>query len=235
MKLIKTNTKNNTHPQPLLNYFPSSQTDHRWHFKVSVAANHYWLKLALSPKLAALSNHLLFPDQKQKRHFPAPQTAPVGPCFSLVWCISRKKKKPLYHKTDVNYCTRKGVPFPVLPPLFARSPWDDTDTDIENGWVKNPEVCDRDERKLPASISSSEPKPWWHSTRSTRSSFSLQVSVGMFLRIRYWRRSLTFNLMSCGRWNAVSCSKWQVEHLLRFSCETEQTEQKSFLQSQHTC
>lgn len=145
-----------------------------------------------------------------------------------------KKKKPLYHKTHVNYCTRKGVPFPVLPPLFASSPWDDTDTDIENGWVKNPEVCERDERKLPASMSSSEPK-WWHSTRSTKSSFSLQVSVGMFLRTRYWRRSLTFSLISCGRWNAVSCSKWQVEHLRRFSCKTEQTEQKSFLQSQHTC
>lgn len=139
------------------------------------------------------------------------------------------------HNPQSNSCTCKGVPFPVLPLLFASSAWDDTDTDIENGWVKNPEVCDRDECKLLASISSSEPNPWWHSTRSTKSSFSLQVSVGMFLRIRYCRRSFTFNLINWGRWKAVSCSRWQVEHLLRFSCETEQTEQKSFLQSQHTC
>lgn len=134
----------------------------------------------------------------------------------------------------INHCTREGVPLPVLPLLLPGSGLG-TGTEVEKGWVKKPELCERDERKLPASMSSSEPRPWWHSTSSTRSSFSLQVSVGMFLRIRYWRRSFTFNLISWGRWKAVSCSKWQVEHLRRFSCETEQNEQKSFLQSQHTC
>lgn len=85
---------------------------------------------------------------------------------------------------DVNHCTREGVPLPVLPLLLPGSGFG-TGTDVEKGWVKKPELWERDERKLPASMSSSEPRPWWHSTRSTRSSFSLQVSVGMFLRIRY--------------------------------------------------
>lgn len=174
----------------------------------------------------------MFRPETQEAFFQPPPTVPVGLLFSFIMMRIHYKST---HKTHSSYCTRKGVPFPVLPLLFASSPWEDTDTDIENGWVKNPEVCDRDERKLPASVSSPGPNPWWHSTRSTKSSFSLHVSVGMFLRIRYWRRSFTLSRINWGRWNAVSCSKWQVEHLLRFSCETEQTEQKSFLQSQHTC
>lgn len=96
----------------------------------------------------------------------------------------------------VKHCTREGVPLPVLPLLLAASPGLDMDTEVEKGWVKKAELCDREERRLPASMSCSVPRPWWHSTSSTRSSFSLQVSVGMFLRIRYCRRSFTFSLMS---------------------------------------
>lgn len=73
------------------------------------------------------------------------------------------------------------------------------DPNREMGRVEKLEVCDGAEYKLLVSVSSSDAKPWWHSTRSTKSSFSRQVSVGMFLRTRYWRRSLTFKRISRGR------------------------------------
>ncbi len=75
----------------------------------------------------------------------------------------------------------------------------------------------------------------WQSTRSTRSSFSLQVSVLMFRSVRYSRRSLTRSRINLGRWKAVPHSRWQVAQRRRFSCSTEHREQKLFLQSEQTC
>lgn len=63
----------------------------------------------------------------------------------------------------------------------------------------------------------------------------LQVSVLMLRNTRYCRKSLTRKRMSCGRWNEVPFSSWQVEHLRRFSWSTEHSEQKLFLQSQQMC
>lgn len=88
------------------------------------------------------------------------------------------------------------------------------------------------EWRLPVSASSSSSIPWWQRTKSTRSSFSLQVSVGMLRSSKYWRRSLTRRRMSRGRWNAVAFSKWHVVQMRRFSCSMEHKEQKLFLQSQ---
>lgn len=76
---------------------------------------------------------------------------------------------------------------------------------------------------------------WWQSTRSTRSSFSRQVSVGMLRSSRYWRRSLTRSCMRRGRWKAVPRSRWQVVQQRRFSASTEHSAQKLFLQSQQMC
>lgn len=88
------------------------------------------------------------------------------------------------------------------------------------------------EWRLPVSGSSSSSMPWWQRTKSTRSSFSLQVSVGMLWSSKYWRRSLTRKRMSLGRWNAVAFNRWHVAQMRRFSCSTEHREQKLFLQSQ---
>lgn len=118
--------------------------------------------------------------------------------------------------------------------LLSCSSWEATKADNSDADCVVDEVgvyMERDWR-LPVSGSSSSSIPWWQSTKSTRSSFSLQVSVGMLRSSKYWRRSLTRRRMSRGRWNAVALSKWHVAQMRRFSCSTEQREQKLFLQSQ---
>lgn len=151
----------------------------------------------------------------------------------LFFCTSVRTRIRGLHD---QYCTWFAVP--ELPLWLSWSPgeadsedWEGVECNVERGVAST----DLDECKLLVSKSSSASDPWWHKTRSTKSSFSRQVSVGIFLSIRYCRRSFTFSLISCGLWKAVSFSTLHVEHLQRFSCRAEQREQKFFLQSQQTC
>lgn len=118
--------------------------------------------------------------------------------------------------------------------LLSCSSWEATKADSSEAdcVVEGVGVYRERERRLPVSGSSSSSIPWWQRTKSTRSSFSLQVSVGMLRSSKYCRRSLTRRRMSRGRWNAVAFSKWHVAQMRRFSCSTEHREQKLFLQSQ---
>lgn len=119
--------------------------------------------------------------------------------------------------------------------LLSGSSWEATKVDSSEAdcVVEGVGVYREREWRLPASGSSSSSMPWWQSTKSTRSSFSLQVSVGMLRSSKYWRRSLTRRRMSRGRWKDVAFSKWHVAQMRRFSWSTEHREQKLFLQSQH--
>ena len=53
----------------------------------------------------------------------------------------------------------------------------------KNQCVKKLEVWDLEEFRLLMSRLSSELSPWWHSTKSTKSSFSQQASIGTLLRM----------------------------------------------------
>lgn len=118
--------------------------------------------------------------------------------------------------------------------LLSGSSWEATKADSSevDCMVEGVGVYREREWRLPVSGSSSSSIPWWQRTKSTRSSFSLQVSVGMLRSSKYCRRSLTRRRMSRGRWNAVAFSKWHVAQMRRFTCSTEHREQKLFLQSQ---
>ncbi len=148
----------------------------------------------------------------------------------------------------------KRLTWLVVPELSLRmraSPWD-TATDSADCWEEDRAAeaggveteCGSEGRlsvstSASSSSSSSSPisssAPRWQSTRSTRSSFSMQVSVLMFRSMRYCRRSLTRSRINLGRRKAVPHNRWQVVQRRRFSCSTEHREQKLFLQSEQTC
>ena len=116
--------------------------------------------------------------------------------------------------------------------LLSGSSWEVTKADSSEADCVVEGVYRERECKLPMSGSSSSSMPRWQSTKSTKSSFSLQVSMGMLRSSKYCRRSFTRRRMSRGRWKAVAFSKWHVAQMRRFSWSTQQSEQKLFLQSQ---
>lgn len=118
--------------------------------------------------------------------------------------------------------------------LLSASSWEAANADSSEAdcVVEGVGVYRERDWRLVMSGSSSSSIPWWQRTKSTRSSFSLQVSVGMLRSSKYWRRSFTRRRMSRGRWKAVAFSKWHVAQMRKFSWSTEHREQKLFLQSQ---
>lgn len=48
----------------------------------------------------------------------------------------------------------------MLPLLLASSPGLDMEAEVEKGWVKKAEVCEREERRPLVAVSSPEPSPW---------------------------------------------------------------------------